>query len=50
LVVREVVDEAPRARAECEVWVEKADGTVSAIGSASAVVAAGLAPGQAVTS
>jgi hypothetical protein len=36
--VREISDEAPRGRAECEVWVEKTDGTVSAIGSASAVV------------
>jgi acyl dehydratase len=37
--LRQVVEEAPRARAECEVWVEKSDGAVSAIGTASAVVA-----------
>ena len=39
VAIRELVDEAPRRRAECEVWVEKADGTVTAIGTASAVVA-----------
>jgi acyl dehydratase len=38
VAVRELVDEAPRRRAECDVWVEKADGTVTAIGTASAVV------------
>jgi acyl dehydratase len=39
-VVREIEEEIPRARAQCEVWVEKADATVSAIGTASAVVGA----------
>ncbi|MEA2646953.1 MAG: hypothetical protein QOE92_2036 [Chloroflexota bacterium] len=38
--IKEVAAEHPRARAECEVWVEKADGTVTAIGTASAVVPA----------
>jgi len=38
VVVKEVVEERPRARAVCEVWVEKPDGTVTAIGEASAVV------------
>lgn len=38
LAVREVVDEAPWGRALCEAWVAKADGTVTAIGSASARV------------
>ena len=38
LALREVVEESPRARAECEVWVDKPDGTVTAIGTASAVV------------
>ena len=32
-------DEKPRRRADCEAWVEKPDGTVTAIGTASAVVA-----------
>jgi acyl dehydratase len=36
--IREVIEETPRGRALCEVWVEKADGTVTAIGEASAVV------------
>lgn len=31
--------ESPRARTECHVWVDKADGTVTAIGTASAIVA-----------
>jgi acyl dehydratase len=38
VVLREVVDESPRARTECEVWVDKPNGTVTAIGTASAVV------------
>jgi hypothetical protein len=38
VVLREIEEETPRARAQCEVWVEKADATVSAIGTASAVV------------
>ena len=40
VAIREVVAEAPRARAECEVWVDKPDGTVTAIGTASAVIPA----------
>ena len=36
LAVREVADEEPWRRALCEAWVAKADGTVTAIGSASA--------------
>lgn len=40
VALREVVEESPRARAHCEVWVEKSDGTVTAIGTASALVAA----------
>lgn len=39
VAVREVVDELPRRRALCEAWVAKADGTLTAIGSASAVLA-----------
>ena len=38
IALRRLEEEAPRQRAECEVWVEKADGTVTAIGTASAVV------------
>jgi len=38
LAVREVVSEEPWRRAVCEAWVAKADGTVTAIGSASALV------------
>jgi acyl dehydratase len=38
VAVNELVEETPGARAMCEVWVEKADGTVTAIGTASAVV------------
>ena len=38
LAVREIADEEPWRRALCEVWVAKADGTVTAIGSASALV------------
>jgi acyl dehydratase len=41
IAVKEAVDEKPRARAVCEVWVAKPDGTVTAIGEASAVVAPG---------
>ena len=41
LAVNRVADEAPWRRAECEVWVEKSDGTVTAVGTASAVVEAG---------
>ena len=37
--VKQMLPEHPRSRAECEVWVEKADGTVTAIGTASAVAA-----------
>ncbi len=36
--VLRLVDEEPKQRAECEAWVEKADGTVTAIGTVSAVV------------
>ncbi|MHB8573008.1 MAG: hypothetical protein ACYDAY_08645 [Candidatus Dormibacteria bacterium] len=39
LAVHETVPEGLRQRTECEVWVTKADGTVTAIGSASAVEA-----------
>jgi len=39
--LQRVEDEAPRARAQLEVWEEKPDGTVTAIGTASAVVPAG---------
>ena len=38
VTVREVVPEEPRSRAHCEAWVEKRDGTVTAIGTVSAVV------------
>lgn len=38
LRVLRLVDEAPHQRAECEAWVEKLDGTVTALGIASAVV------------
>jgi acyl dehydratase len=38
IALSEVVEESPRRRALCEVWVEKTDGTVTAIGTASAVV------------
>jgi len=38
VAVRELVEEAPRRRALCEAWVAKLDGTVTAIGSASAIV------------
>ena len=38
VAVRELVEEAPRRRALCEAWVTKLDGTVTAIGSASAIV------------
>ena len=44
--LKEVTPEHPRSRTECEVWVEKADGTVTAIGTASAVVAPGSGPVQ----
>lgn len=44
VAVRRLVEEAPRSRAECEVWVEKADGTVTAIGTASAAVEAPVPP------
>jgi len=37
VAVRELVAEEPRRRAVCEVWVDKPDGTVTAIGSASAI-------------
>jgi acyl dehydratase len=39
VALTEVAEEAPRHRAMCEVWVEKTDGTVTAIGTASAVCA-----------
>jgi hypothetical protein len=38
--LQKVEDEAPRSRAHCEVWEEKTDGTVTAIGTASALVSA----------
>jgi hypothetical protein len=38
-VVREFVPEGARRRAQCEVWVEKRDGTKVIVGNASAVVA-----------
>ena len=38
VTVREIVDEEPRRRALCEAWVEKREGTVTAIGTVSAVV------------
>ena len=41
-VVQKVEEESPRARAHLEVWEEKADGTVTAIGSASAVIPAAV--------
>jgi hypothetical protein len=37
-VVREFVPEGARRRAQCEVWVEKRDGTKIIVGTASAVV------------
>ena len=39
LAVREIVAEEPWRRAHCEAWVAKADGTVTAIGTASALFA-----------
>jgi acyl dehydratase len=41
VAVKEMVDETPRARALCEVWVTKSDGTVTAIGESSGVVPSG---------
>lgn len=38
LTMRELVEEEPWHRAHCEAWVEKGDGTVTAIGTISAVV------------
>ena len=38
VAVRELVDEEPNRRALCEAWVEKREGTVTAIGTVSAVV------------